>query len=112
MLSWIHPGGALLRRAGPSRGDECVRSPRALCNVHSMGHMRERLLTDLVEAAVRRGASYADARWVERQQESVNVKDGEVEGIDRASDRGVGLRVLDGGSWGFAATDRPGGGDA
>jgi TldD protein len=70
--------------------------------------VRDRLLADVVEAAVRRGAGYADARWVERLQESVNVKDGEVEGIDRVSDSGVGLRVLHRGSWGFAATDRPG----
>lgn len=73
-----------------------------------MGQMTDRLLVDLVEAAVRRGATYADARWVERQQEAVNVKDGEVEGIDRVSDSGVGLRVLHRGAWGFAATDRPG----
>jgi len=65
-----------------------------------------RTLSDLVEAASRRGASYADARWVEREQESVSVKDGEVEGVDRSSDRGIGFRVLVRGSWGFAATDR------
>lgn len=53
-----------------------------------------------------RGAEYADARWVEREQESVDVKDGEVEGLDRSRDRGIGLRVLAGGAWGFAATDR------
>ncbi|MGH2379391.1 MAG: TldD/PmbA family protein [Candidatus Limnocylindria bacterium] len=70
--------------------------------------MREVELADLVEAAARRGAAYADARRVERRQEAVNVKDGAVEGIDRASDRGIGLRVLHRGSWGFAATDRTG----
>jgi TldD protein len=67
-----------------------------------------RRLPDLVEAARRRGASYADARSVEREQESVNVKDGAVEGIDRVRDRGIGLRVLVRGAWGFAATDRTG----
>ncbi len=63
-------------------------------------------LSDLVHAARRRGASYADVRWVEREQESVTVKDGLVEGVDRSGDRGVGLRVISGGAWGFAATDR------
>jgi len=63
-------------------------------------------LAELVEAARRRGATYADARAVEREQESVEVRDGEVEGIDRTGDRGVGLRVLLRGAWGFAATDR------
>lgn len=63
-------------------------------------------LVELVQAARRRGAVYADARYVEREHESVNVKDGQVEGIERLRDRGVGLRVLAGGAWGFAASDR------
>jgi TldD protein len=65
-------------------------------------------LGDLVDASRRRGAQYADARWVEREQASVSVKDGEVEGVERSADRGIGLRVLVRGSWGFAATDRTG----
>lgn len=68
----------------------------------------ERDLGGLVDAARRLGAEYADARWVEREQTSVSVKDGELEGVERSSDRGVGLRVLVRGSWGFAATDRTG----
>jgi TldD protein len=63
-------------------------------------------LADLVDAARRRGAQYADARWVEREQASVTVKDGEIEGVERSGDRGIGLRVLVRGAWGFAATDR------
>ena len=63
-------------------------------------------LARLVDEATRRGAEYADARWVEREQRSVSVKDGEVEGVERSSDRGIGFRVLVRGSWGFAATDR------
>jgi TldD protein len=65
-------------------------------------------LADLVDAARRRGATYADARWVERETETVSVKDGIVERVERGSDRGVGLRVLHRGAWGFAATDRGG----
>ena len=63
-------------------------------------------LTDLVEAASARRAAYADARAVEREQETVSIKDGAVESVARASDRGVGFRVLANGAWGFAATDR------
>ncbi|HET8568035.1 MAG TPA: TldD/PmbA family protein [Candidatus Limnocylindria bacterium] len=63
-------------------------------------------LVSLVDIARSRGASYADARAVEREQESVNVKDGNVESIDRSADRGVGVRVIHKGAWGFAATDR------
>ncbi|HTJ61947.1 MAG TPA: TldD/PmbA family protein [Candidatus Saccharimonadales bacterium] len=63
-------------------------------------------LENAVQWAARRGASYADARYVERESETVSIKDGQVEGIDRDSDRGVGVRVLYQGSWGFAASDR------
>ncbi|MEK6620192.1 MAG: DNA gyrase modulator, partial [Chloroflexota bacterium] len=65
-------------------------------------------LVDLVESARRRGATYADARHVEREHESISTKDGAVESIDRAGDRGIGVRVIYMGSWGFAATDRTG----
>lgn len=83
-----------------------LRPSRALC--YAQSSLSDLLLAQLVDAARGRGASYADARRVEREHESVNVKDGAVEGIDRAADRGVGLRVVHRGSWGFAATDRTG----
>jgi TldD protein len=63
-------------------------------------------LSDLVHIASSRGASYADARTVQREHEAVSVKDGAVESVTRTADRGVGFRVLHKGSWGFAATDR------
>ncbi|HEY8759235.1 MAG TPA: TldD/PmbA family protein [Candidatus Limnocylindria bacterium] len=66
-------------------------------------------LENAVQWAAGSGASYADARYVERETETVSIKDGQVEGIDRDSDRGVGVRVLYQGSWGFAASDRLGG---
>lgn len=67
---------------------------------------RESLLEDLVGAARARGATYADARRVEREHEAVSFKDGALESVDRAADRGVGVRVLHRGAWGFAASDR------
>src|SRR5436189_192828 len=63
-------------------------------------------LTHLVEVASSRGATYADARTVEREHEAVSVKDGAVESVTRTADRGLGFRVIHKGSWGFAATDR------
>src|SRR2546429_3222124 len=62
--------------------------------------------TDLVHLASSRGASYADARTVEREHEAVSVKDGAVESVTRTADRGLGFRVIHKGAWGFAATDR------
>src|SRR5882672_8698209 len=63
-------------------------------------------LTDLVHLASSRGATYADARSVERENETVSLRDGGVEAVTRAADRGVGFRVIHKGGWGFAATDR------
>jgi TldD protein len=64
------------------------------------------VLPDLVHIASARGATYADARTVEREHEAVSVKDGMVESVTRAADRGLALRVIHRGAWGFAATDR------
>ena len=66
------------------------------------------VLSDLVHLASARGASYADARHVERENETVALRDGAVEAVTRASDRGIGFRVIHNGAWGFAATDRGG----
>jgi TldD protein len=63
-------------------------------------------LSGAVERAKGSGAAYADARFVERESETVAVKDGQVESADRDADRGVGVRVIVDGSWGFASSDR------
>jgi TldD protein len=59
-----------------------------------------------VEAAEKAGAGYADARFVSEESESLTVRNQEMEGIDRSSSNGVGIRVLVDGYWGFAATAR------
>lgn len=63
------------------------------------------VLSDLVHLAAARGASYADARRVERESETLSLRDGEIESVARAADRGIALRVIHQGAWGFAATD-------
>jgi TldD protein len=62
---------------------------------------------EAVEAARAAGAHYADARFVHEDSESITVRNQEMEGIDRATSEGVGVRVLIDGYWGFAATARP-----
>jgi TldD protein len=59
-----------------------------------------------VEAARRAGADYADARAGTDESESLTVRNQEMEGIDRSTSTGIGVRVLSGGRWGFAATSR------
>jgi TldD protein len=59
-----------------------------------------------VEAARKAGADYADARVVHEDSESITVRNQEMEGIDRSTSEGIGIRVLVNGYWGFAATAR------
>jgi TldD protein len=59
-----------------------------------------------VEAARRAGADYADVRVGTDETEAITVRNQEMEGIDRSVSTGVGIRVLVGGRWGFAATSR------
>lgn len=64
-------------------------------------------LADLARDEARKhGVDYADARAVHEESESIDVRDADVQGVARTSSRGVGVRVLVSGSWGFAATSR------
>ena len=64
-----------------------------------------------VDAARAAGAGFADARVVAIESESLTVRNQEMEGIDRSSSQGLGIRVLLDGYWGFAATARLGEGE-
>jgi len=63
-------------------------------------------LKDAVSAAEEMGASYADARFIRRKTQTIETKNGRVENISENASRGVGIRVLYNGSWGFAGTNR------
>ncbi len=58
-----------------------------------------------LDTAAARGASYADVRAIEFTREDIQVKNGEVGGLDLSDSAGLGVRVLVGGAWGFSATD-------
>ena len=64
------------------------------------------LCGNAVDAAVGAGASYADARTVFRRSQSVATKNGNVESVTDVETEGIGVRVLVGGSWGFACDRR------
>ena len=49
-------------------------------------------------------ARYADVRFTETHQQHVKVRNGEVDHLSSTVDRAVGVRVLVGNGWGFAAT--------
>jgi TldD protein len=59
-----------------------------------------------VEAALRLGASYADARAVVRRAQSVATKNGRVESVNDLETEGIGVRLLVDGAWGFACDRR------
>jgi Predicted Zn-dependent proteases and their inactivated homologs len=59
-----------------------------------------------VQAATKAGADYADARAGTDETESLTVRNQAMEGIERSTSSGIGVRVLVGGRWGFAATSR------
>jgi TldD protein len=59
-----------------------------------------------LETARLRGATYADARVMDVHQRELSTKSGQVGAIAESFSRGIGVRVIAGGAWGFAATDR------
>ena len=59
-----------------------------------------------VDAALGAGAGYADARTVERRDQHVSTRNGQVETVDDSESAGVGVRVLVDGAWGFACDRR------
>jgi len=64
-------------------------------------------LTDrALDTAARLGAAYADCRVVSRQEESITVKSGRLEGVASGESEGFGVRVLVDGAWGFASSHR------
>ncbi len=58
-----------------------------------------------LDAAARHGVTYADARVIESRERSLGTKNGRIGHASTGESIGAGIRVLAGGSWGFAATD-------
>ena len=64
----------------------------------------EQLSARALQAAMQRGAGYADVRTVRRLEERVSVRNGQVAGVARRESAGFGVRVLVDGAWGFASS--------
>jgi TldD protein len=65
-----------------------------------LGEILQRAIT----AATRAGASYADARIVRKRSEWLSTREDHVVGVSYDESYGIGIRVVAGGAWGFAAT--------
>ena len=63
------------------------------------------LARNALDAAVRRRVDYADVRVIEERDRTVSTKNGKAGDVSSSSSLGLGVRVLDKGCWGFAATD-------
>lgn len=62
------------------------------------------MLEDTLASLRRDSLRYADIRYTATQQQHVKVRNGEVDQLSDGVDRAVGVRVLVGNGWGFAAT--------
>src|ERR671913_185833 len=69
------------------------------------GRRAEAAETALARAASL-GASYADIRVNQYRRESIATRGRQVQNVSRSASRGLGVRVLVDGAWGFAATNR------
>jgi TldD protein len=58
-----------------------------------------------IETATHKGASYCDVRIVDDRQRMLMVKNGKVAHASDSESRGVGIRVIADGAWGFSSTD-------
>ncbi len=62
------------------------------------------VISAVLDAAKKAGATYADLRIHRRRDEGVRVRDDHVESIEDSERFGVGVRVLVNGAWGFASS--------
>jgi TldD protein len=72
------------------------------------GLLTEPKLDDLIKrtlaAAKKAGATYADVRIVRIRNERLAAREDKIESVAFNDEYGVGVRVIAGGAWGFAAT--------
>jgi TldD protein len=69
------------------------------------------LARNALDCTLRAGVTYADVRAGESRERHLATKSGKISSIAAAESMGIGIRVIAGGCWGFAATDdlTPGG---
>lgn len=64
----------------------------------------QELLAKVINHLQLQGVEYGDCRLVELETEELVVKNGIVEGMSRRSSRGLGVRCLKDGGWGFSSS--------
>lgn len=66
----------------------------------------QKLAEYALDLAEQLGASYADVRAIEQEWQEIATKDETVAGLNLGSSRGLGVRVLVKGGWGFSSTQK------
>lgn len=61
------------------------------------------MFDEILKELQRRGARYADVRRTVTDRQEVRIRNGVLESLSSSSDAGIGVRVLKGDGWGFAA---------
>jgi TldD protein len=64
------------------------------------------VLKEALDFLKSQGVEYADARYEEHEYEEIRVENAVLKNLSFTTDRGVGIRVLYKGGWGFAATNK------
>ncbi len=64
----------------------------------------EDILDWLIEKAKERNCEFAEARYVSKRGSYVRAQDGKIEELSSGETRGVGIRVIVNGKWGFASS--------
>src|SRR5271155_2418342 len=64
-----------------------------------------KLAIEALDNALRPGVTYADVRAIESKDRGLSTKNGKPGHAASSESAGLGIRVLAGGCWGFAATD-------
>ena len=73
---------------------------------NNMDFRSKKALADIALAAAKKaGATYADVRIGRYLEQSINTREARVLNISNDESYGVGIRVIAGGTWGFAATN-------
>jgi TldD protein len=95
-------GSSASAALGLAASSSRLASARGLLTDPTLDQLIERTLA----AAKKAGATYADVRIVRRRDEYVSCRENHVDGVGSSESYGVGVRVIAGGAWGFAATSR------
>ena len=72
-----------------------------------MDQSLQELADRAVSLSLDSGAQYADIRVEEQTRMSVIIEDEEIEGTRRKTEKGIGVRVLKNGAWGFVSISNP-----